>query len=471
MITTHTRPLTLAEQWAAMDEAEREAFIAGLSESEAEALLYEWEIFARPEQLPPDHGEWFGYMPLAGRGWGKTRTGAEWVRKRVRQGYRYIALVGETAADVRDVMIQGESGLLAISPKHERPVYQPSKRRLEWANGAVAICFSGKEPDQLRGPQHDTAWCDEIAKWAYAEEAWTNLEMGMRLTPFKGARPQVMITTTPRPIKIIKELAADPMIITVQGSSYDNISNLADTFIKRVIRKYEGTRAGLQELHAKILDNVAGALWTPELIDQHRVTPSQLPPFKRVALGIDPAMRKRKGAAKGRDLMNKMTQEKVPNETGLVVVAKGVDRKRYVLEDASGEYSPAEWGEVAVELTRKWNVGVISVERNQGGDLVASNLEEAFRTAKRRMPRVRDVWSSVGKGARAEPVAGDTERGEMKFVGHFAALEDQMTSTTVEAYLGAGSPDRLDAMVNAATELAGRTTTSASPDDYETVQM
>jgi phage terminase large subunit-like protein len=477
-ILVRDRPHSVAEQWAAMPAEEREAFIDSLTEDEAEAFLYEWEIFARPEQLPPDDLPWFGYLALAGRGWGKTRSGAEWVRKRVRQGYRYIALVGETAADVRDVMIEGESGILAVSHPSERPKYEPSKRRLVWPNGAVAICYSGKEPDQLRGPQHDTAWADEIAKWQYAEEAWANLEMGLRLQTVSGGKPQVFITTTPRPIKIIKDFVADPMIVVASGSSYDNIANLAETFIQRVIRKYEGTRLGLQELHANILGDVPGSLWTQDLLDRNRILdPREVPQMRRIVVGVDVAVKKRKNAsaASARRQGDGLAKEGTPNETGIVVVGRAVNPKTkkrtiYVLHDESGEYSPEEWGRRAVDVYEAFGASRMVAERNQGGDMIEANIAQECERRGRGMVNFKDVWSSTSKPARAEPVAGEMERGYMKLVGNFAALESQMTSTTTEEYLGPGSPDRMDAMVSGATELLHGSQTSTDPEDYEDYQ-
>jgi phage terminase large subunit-like protein len=477
-ITVRDRPLSIAEQWAAMPERQREAFIEALSEDEAEAFLYEWEFFARPEQVPPDDESWFGNLYLAGRGSGKTRSGAEWIRKRVRQGFRYIALVGETAGDVRDVMIEGESGILAISHPSERPKYEPSKRRLTWPNGATATCYSGKEPDQLRGPQHDTAWADEIAKWQYATEAWDNLELGLRL----GAKPQVFITTTPRPIKIIKDMISDPMIRKVTGSSYDNIANLADNFIRRVIRKYEGTRLGEQELHAKMLGDVPGALWTADLIEANRIRPQDVPPLLRVGVGVDPAVKKRRNpgsrarsSGTERQQADEITKDKAPNHTGIVVAGRGIDPKTrrktlYVLHDASGEYAPKEWGDMVVQVYEDFSASRVVGERNQGGDLVESNIERACEDRGRPMLNYRDVWASTSKGSRAEPISGDTERGLVKFVGNFPQLEEQLTSMTAEEYLGVGSPDVADAFVHIATDLTYGHKVSTSHEDYEGYQ-
>jgi phage terminase large subunit-like protein len=468
----HHRPHSVAEQWAAMPTGERETFIASLTNAEAEAFLYEWEIFARPEQIPSKDGSWFGYMMMAGRGSGKTRAGAEFVRDRVKQGFRYIALVGETAADVRDVMVEGESGILAISPPGERPKYEPSKRRLVWPHGAIAICYSGKEPDQLRGPQHDTAWADEIAKWQYAQEAWDNLEMGLRL----GSRPQVFITTTPRPIPIIKGFLKDPQVITVTGTSYDNLANLADTFIERVIRKYEGTRLGEQEIHAKVLGDVPGALWTQEMIENNRISAKDLPAMIRIAVGVDVAVTHRKtGKMTSREEMDAITREKIPNETGIFVVGLGKDpaskeRTIYLLNDASGEMTPEKWGKRVVQQFKTWGASRVVAERNQGGDMIESTIRVACNNLRIPMLPYRSPFSMQSKSARAEPIAALTEQGLVKFVGQFPALEDQLTLLTSERYLGPGSPDRADAMVSAATELTFGAKASNDPNDYPAVQ-
>ena len=254
MLTNESPMSWLASQPPAMWRE----FLARLSPPEKAKLPHQWRGWrARPNQLAPE-GDWRVWLILAGRGFGKTRAGAEWVREQV-EGNRVgrIALVGETLADVRDVMIEGESGLLAISPPHAMPLYEPSKRRLSWPNGAVAMAYSGDEPDQLRGPQHDAAWADEPAKWKYPIEAWDNLEFGLRL----GRAPRVVATTTPRPIKLLRDLLADPMTVVTRGSTYENQPNLAPSFLDRMVRKYEGTRLGRQQLHAEVLDDVPGALW------------------------------------------------------------------------------------------------------------------------------------------------------------------------------------------------------------------
>src|SRR5689334_23460388 len=247
-------------------EVARNELIAALTPAESRALLYEWAFWARPNQLPTD-GEWRVWLVLAGRGFGKTLTGAEMIRARVtaRTAHR-LALVAPTACDARDVMVEGESGILAISPPWERPRYEPSKRRLTWPNGAIATLFSADEPERLRGPQHDTAWCDELASWRYPE-AWDMLMFGLRL----GSDPRVVITTTPRPTKLIRTLIADPTAVVTRGTTYENRANLASAFFGQIIRKYQGTRLGRQELEAELLEDVPGALWARAMLEASRV--------------------------------------------------------------------------------------------------------------------------------------------------------------------------------------------------------
>jgi predicted phage terminase large subunit-like protein len=347
------------------------------------------------------------------------------VREQIeRRGCRRIALVGETAADVRDVMIEAESGLLPISAPDFQPLYEPSKRRLLWPNGAIAMAYSGDEPDQLRGPQHDAAWADEPAKWKYPVEAWDNLEFGLRL----GNHPRIVATTTPRPIKLIRDLLKDPMTVVTRGSTYDNMANLAPSFLDRMVMKYENTRLGRQELYAEVLEDIPGALWQRQTIDQHRV--ARAPDLTRIIIGIDPAM----------------TSSEDANETGIVIVGKGRDGQAYALEDLSCRLSPDGWARRAVSAYRRYRADRIVAEVNNGGDLV----ERVIRTVD---PSVsyRAVRASRGKVVRAEPIAALFEQGRVHHVGLFAELEDQMCAFAPDHY--DGSPDRVDAMVWCISEL------------------
>jgi len=426
---------TLAERIAALPDKYRKEFIASLSDEERYAYLYTWTVWARENQVLPTHnprmetGEWFGWLRMAGRGEGKTRTGAETIREWVggpKDAPIRIALVAETASDARDVMIQGESGILSVSPPDNMPEFQPSKRRLVWPNGSTAILFSGEDPDQLRGPQFHKAWVDELAKYSRAEKTWDNLEFSLRL----GKNPQVIVTTTPRPIPVIKKLLKDPMIVVSRGSSYDNIHNLAPSFIHRIREKYEGTRLGEQEIYAKVLTDVRGALWTYDLLERQRV--DDAPDLKRIVIGVDPAV------STGDDA----------NETGIVAVGRGLNKHGFVLEDVSGNLSPDGWARKAVALYDRLGADLIVGEVNNGGDLV----EMCVRSVRPNI-NFRKVSASRGKSKRAEPVAALYEQGKMWHVGRYAKLEDQCTSTTVEGYEGGGSPDRMDAMVWAATEV------------------
>ena len=399
---------------------QRAILLASLPEDVAQVLAFDWEIWARDKQLAPP-GAWSTWVALAGRGFGKTRLGAEWIRQRVAAGARRIALVGATAADVRDVMVEGTSGILAVSPSWERPRYEPSKRRLTWPGGCVGTTFSADEPNRLRGPQFDTAWCDELAAWRYLEEAWDMLAFGLRL-----GDPRCLVTTTPRPVRVLRDLLADPTTVAVRGSTYENRANLAQAFIRKVEAKYEGTRLGRQELHAEVLEDTPGALWTLGQIDKHRV--ARAPAMQRVVVAIDPAVSTGEGSA----------------ETGIVAAGLGEDGHGYVLADRSGEYTPDGWGRESVALYRLQKADRIVAEANQGGDLVESNL----RTVDTSVP-ITLVHASRGKRTRAEPVSALYEQGKVHHVGSLAKLEDQMVT-----WDGSGaSPDRMDALVWALTAL------------------
>lgn len=292
--------------------------LASLTEADAEALLHDWRFQARPEQLPPEW-DWQVWLLLAGRGFGKTRTGAEWVRAQVKAGSGRIALIGPTAGDVRDVMVEGVSGIVSVSWVHDRdvkgsliglPQYEPSKRRLTWANGATATTFSADEPERLRGPQHDCIWADELAAWRYASDTWDMAMFGLRL----GTLPQAMVTTTPRPIPLVRDLLKAPSTAVTRGSTYENRANLAPSFFDKIIRKYEGTRLGRQELQAELLDDVPGALWNRALIDDQRVHQAGLPDMVRVVVAVDPSGTSGDGEG---------------DSVGIVAAGKGLDGKAY----------------------------------------------------------------------------------------------------------------------------------------------
>jgi phage terminase large subunit-like protein len=415
---------------ASLSEAVREELVASLGTDQARALLYDWRFWARSSQLPPE-GDWRGWLLLAGRGFGKTRTGAEFLRARVtaRTGRR-MALVAPTAADVRNVMVEGESGLLTISPSWDRPCYQPSKQRVTWANGAIATLYSADEPERLRGPQHDTAWCDELASWRYPE-AWDMLMFGLRL----GTDPRVVVTTTPRPTKLLRELAADRTVAITRGTTYENCANLAPEFIQQIVNKYQGTRLGRQEIEAEILDDVPGGLWSRDIVEMARARSA--PALIRIVVAIDPAA----------------SSSEAADETGIIVAGKDALGHAWVLADLSGRYKPTEWAKYAIAAYHAHRADRIVAEVNNGGEMVEATLRVidpnlAF-TA---------VHASRGKVTRAEPVAALYERGKVHHLGAFPHLEDQMCNLsrgpTRDFVSRTGySPDRVDALVWAITNL------------------
>lgn len=363
--------------------------------------------------------------------------GAEFVRAGVLSGARRIALVAQTAADARDVMVEGESGLLAVSWDKDRdyagkvigkPVYEPSKRRLTWPNGAIATTYSGDSPDQLRGPQSDLFWCDELAKFQYPVETWSNLEMGLRL----GNNPRGIVTTTPRPIPIIRQLIKAESTHTTRGVTFDNLSNLAPSF-RRTIASYEGTRLGRQELLGEVLDDVPGAMWTRDMLEA-ALYRGDVPSLKRVVVAIDPS-------GTGGDGDN-------ADSVGIVVAGKGVDGLAYVLADRTCDLSPAGWGRVAVDAYREFKADRIVAERNYGGAMVKHVILTTDRNV-----AYKEVTASRGKSVRAEPIAALYEQKRVRHVKVFPELEDQMVMMTAGGYMGDTSPDRLDALVWALTEL------------------
>ena len=348
-----------------------------------------------------------------------SRAGAETVRMWARD-FPIINIVSATASDARDIMVEGESGILAISPDYERPEYLPSKRKLTWPNGSKALIYSADQPDRLRGPQCYKAWADELAAWRYPD-AWDQLQFGLRL----GSHPQCIVTTTPRPTKIIKDIISDEKTIITEGSTYENKENLAESFIRSIERKYEGTRLGKQEIFAEMLTDVEGALWSYAIISYVK----RLPELSRIVIAIDPAV----------------TNTAKSNETGIVVCGLGVDGIGYVLDDLSGIYSPNQWGQIAVKLYYKWRADRVVAEVNQGGDMVEAIIRNID-------PDVayKKVRASRGKRTRAEPIAAFYEQGRVKHYGSHSELEMQMTSWDTQTE---DSPDRIDALVWGFTEL------------------
>jgi phage terminase large subunit-like protein len=431
-----------AEWLSTLPIEEQKAFQASLTKAELAELEYAWEFWGRQNQFAPP-GAWQNWLVLAGRGFGKTRTGAEWVRGKVcgktplaAGQCKHVAIIAETAKDARDVMVgdgrlPGEgSGLLQVHPKDFRPLYEPSKRRLTWPNGAVASIYNGSEPDQLRGPQHDAAWCDELAKWQYAQESWDQLQFGLRL----GPNPQVLVSTTPRPIKLLKDIIGDPGTIVTRGSTLDNTNNLAPQFVATINRKYAGTRLGRQEIYAEILDDVPGAMWSRDRLDALRVNPWEVPPLKRIVIAIDPS------TTSGEDA----------DETGIICAGIDYSGNGYVLEDGSGIMQPNEWAMLAIRMYAARGADRIIGETNNGGDMIENTIRAIS-------PNVsyKGVHASRGKAIRAEPISALYEQGRVRHVGTFAQLEDQMCAFTqdFDRSTAGYSPDRLDAMVWALTEL------------------
>lgn len=397
----------------------------------ADALARSWRSQARSEQLPPPGDWWSTWLALAGRGWGKTRTGTEWVHDNaVRGTASRIALVAPTAADVRDVLIEGPSGFLAVASDSTRPIWEPSKRRLEWPNGATATAYSAEEPERLRGPQHDLAFCDEAAAWRFPE-AMDMLLFGLRV----GKRPRMLITTTPKPVKLIKDLLAREGVdvVVTRGKTLDNAANLAPTFLSQIVAKYDGTRLGRQELNAELLEDVPGALWARSWLDAGRV--NEAPPLRRIVVAIDPAVSTSEGS----------------DETGIVVAGIAADQRMYVLDDLSGKFGPDEWARRAMRAYHRWQADRIIGEKNNGGDLI----ESVIRSVEKHVP-YRAVHASRGKVPRAEPISALYEQGKVSHVGMgLAILEDQMCAFTsdFDRSRSGYSPDRMDALVWALTEL------------------
>lgn len=381
-------------------------------------------------------------MVLAGRGFGKTRMGSEWIRENVcgdtplappPSGWKRIALVAETAADARDVMVLGDSGILACHPKDYRPEWSPTNRRLRWPNGVEAWVYNATEPDQLRGPQHHAAWVDELAKFRYMQETWDQLQFGLRL----GEHPRALVTTTPRPLPLIKKLVEDPDSVVTRGATLDNQANLAKNTVKQLYDRYAGTRLGRQELDGEILGDIPGALWNRDDIDAARVNeaPEDL---ERVYVAVDPAASSEEGS----------------DENGIVVVGLARDEdgyaRGYVLEDGSLRGTPEDWASKAVHLYRKWSADKIIAEKNNGGEMVSSVIK-----AQDRSVPVKLVHASRGKVVRAEPISALYEQKRVHHVGQFNELEDQMCIFSIDNVRNSstGSPDRVDALVWGLTEL------------------
>jgi len=431
---------------------EVEAAIKSLPPDQAEALKYMWDFWARPNQRLPEGG-WTNWLLLAGRGFGKTRTGAETIRKWIKMGFNYANLIGATKDDAREIMVLGESGILDVCPRDERPLYKKNESKLVWPNGATSLIFSADEPERLRGKQHMKLWGDELCAWRYPE-AWDQAQFGLRL----GKRPQNVTSTTPRPSMMLKEIMASEDTRISTGSSYENKDNLAPEFFKKITSKYEGTRLGRQELEGKVLEDIEGALFSITNIEANRW--DRIPKMRRTVVAVDPAV---------------STEEK-SNETGIVTVGLTDTAHGVVIEDGSGIFSPRDWGERAVETFYRLGADVIVAEVNNGGDLVG----EVIRSIDHKVP-FKPVRATRGKVKRAEPIASLYEQGFIHHYGYLKELEDQMEVFTVDfnTRQAGFSPDRLDALVWGLTEILTMISVRATKnieelvirrDDYEIVE-
>lgn len=425
----------------------RRSILGAFTDFELECLLFDWRGFmARPEQLMPAGLDWFIWYLDMGRGAGKTRSAAEGVREWVRQGKTDIALIGADSKDARDVMIEGRSGMKAVCWNRDRtvsgqylgvPSYNPSLKRLTWANGAQAFLYSGEDPEELRGPEHACGWVDELGKYQYPQELWDQFMFGLRA----GPRPQVIVSTTPRPLKLLRDMKKRPDARRAYASTFDNAANLPESFIAELHDKYDGTRIGRQELYAEHLEDVPGALWQQSWLDRDRIKPDALPELKRVAVAVDPPG----SATEGSD------------EAG--IVAGGVCRRGhgYLIADASGVMSPRQWGRKAIRLAERVQADCIVAEKNFGGDMVKDVIESCLREdGSPERFRVKLIHSSRGKVIRADPVSAIYEQGKVHHVGEHKRLEEQMCEFTYDWDRNRdGSPDRLDANVHLWNELFG----------------
>lgn len=419
---------SVAESLASLPAAERDEVLASVTEEQAKCLLKDWNFWARPQQQPPE-GSWRYWLILAGRGWGKTKTGSQTV-KGWTQKYSRIHLIGSTTSDTRNVMVEGPSGLLACFPHDEQPDYQPAKHLIKFSNGCIAETFSADEPERLRGPQCGAFWADETCAWRFLQDAWDNVMFGFRT----GEDPRGVITTTPKPSAWLKNLIKNPQTVITRGSSYENRSWLAPAFFEEIIKRYEGTRLGRQEINAEVLEDIPGALWKQSLIDQHRIGMMDVKwdQILRIVIAIDPAV----------------TAGPESDETGIVAVALTRSQHVLVLDDETCRDSPLGWANKARALYYRRRADRIIGEVNNGGDLVEANI----RTVDPLLP-FRAVRASRGKARRAEPVAALYEQGRVHHVGNFPDMERQMCGYVPGDEDRGESPDRMDALVWGITDL------------------
>jgi phage terminase large subunit-like protein len=426
--------------WEKLSEPEQHSALLQMYPGEMDLINETWDLFAHPHQRPPalapNGRPWLTWLMIGGRGAGKTRAGAEWIRAQAlglapfaTEKAGRIALVGETEHDVREVMIEGVSGLLAVHAHHERPIWQPSRKRLEWpSTGAVAQAFSAEDPESLRGPQFSCAWSDEMAKWRHAEKTFDMLQFGLRL----GSQPRQLITTTPRPTALLKRLMTDASSVTTRAPTVANAHNLAPTFLQNVLDRYAGTRLGRQELDGEIIEDRPDALWSRGLIEQCRT--GDVPHLQRIVVAVDPPVSSGKRA----------------DSCGIVAAGIAESGIVYVLADETvSSVTPAAWANKAIALWRRLEADALVVEINQGGEMVRAVIKEVDPSVP-----VTPVRALRGKWLRAEPVATLYEQGRVKHAGAFAALEDEMCDFAVSGLSSGHSPDRVDAMVWAVASLA-----------------
>tara|TARA_R110000868_G_scaffold115413_2_gene308197 strand:+ start:39 stop:1403 length:1365 start_codon:yes stop_codon:yes gene_type:complete len=412
--------------------------LSSLSKNQLETLQHDWNFWARPAQLEPA-GDWNVWFINAGRGFGKTRAGVEWVREQVKSGKKRIAAVASTNSDIERVMVKGESGFLSVCWEGDKtykgkeigfPEWSPTKRSLTWKNGAKVEFYSAEEPERLRGPQFEAAWCDELAAWNKDIDTWDMLQFCLRL----GKHPRICVTTTPKPTKLVRRLVKDPKTLITSGSTFDNAANLADTYITAVKAQYEGTRLGRQELYAEVLEEAEGALWDTDTLDACQITKAEVPPLNRIVVALDPAV----------------TANAESDMTGICVAGVDVNGIAYILGDYTLKGTPQQWALKAIELYNEFGADRIVAEVNQGGLMVKQTIHGEDETV-----AYKAVRASRGKYARAEPISALYERGVVKHVrdadANLLELETQMR--TWEPLGSIGSPDRLDAMVWALTEL------------------
>lgn len=438
----------LAEKLRSIPKEQLIEAISALTPKQQKEIRYDWSIWARDDQIPPQ-SDWNTFLALAGRGWGKTKAAAEWVREQVKRGHKRIAYVCAVNADIEKVFVKGESGILNCCWEGDKthsgirignPIWSPTKRTITWYQDgdpnkkeiAQVQAFSAEEPDRLRGPQFSCAACDELCAWNRDEETWDMLAFTLRL----GKHPQVFIATTPKPTKLIRKIMKDEKTLVVRGSTFDNTANLSDVFLEQIKRQYEGTRLGKQELYAELLLESEGALWTSDMIDRCQISIDEVPDLVRVVVAVDPAT----------------TSNVESDSTGIIVAGIDINGIGYVLGDYTMKDLPEKWVAKAVSLYEEFGASRIVYEKNQGGDMIPT----LFRVVDENIP-LRGVHASVAKIARAEPVSALYERDKVKHVRNpkngasLTELETQMT--TFEPFSKHKSPDRYDALVWALTDL------------------